>query len=173
MNIKSFLHYCGLLIIIIPGLFYIGGLYPGLGRTGLKEFREVFSLVTLSFACLGFSIFIIGFGSLFSRTVFLLSWFFITSIILILRLVLHNRGSLNPWWGAPVAVFGNQKGVEEILTHLFSSRRMAYKPVAIIPTDKPLKQFEEIEIPTFEYSPKLLKELRNQGVRTALYPALQ
>jgi Undecaprenyl-phosphate galactose phosphotransferase WbaP len=155
------------LIIIIPGLFFIGGLYPGLGRTGLKEFREVISFVTFSFACLGFSIFIIGFGSLFSRTVFLLSWFFITSMILIFRLTLHNRGSLKRWWGAPVAIFGNRKGLEEILTHLNSSRRMAYKPVAIIPTDTSQTQFEKSELPTFEYSPQLLEDLKNQGVRTA------
>ena len=157
-----------MLIIIIPVLFLIAGLYPGVGRTGLTEFREIFSIITLSFTVLGFSVFVIGYGSLFSRAVFLLSWFFTAILILVFRLILHNRGSLKSWWGAPIAIFGERIAIDEVLAHIFSSRRLGYKPVAIVSKEIVKNPDRFTNIPSFVYSPELLQDLSNQGIKTAV-----
>ena len=50
-----------LLIIFVSGVFVIFGFYPGHGRTGVVEFREIILLLSFSYAVVGLLIFVLGF----------------------------------------------------------------------------------------------------------------
>jgi len=87
-----------MLFILVVGLFIINGLYPGGGRTGVVELKEIIGFVTISFVILGVTIFILGFGTLFSRSIFIIAWIFSCLFISFFRILIHNRGSLLSWW---------------------------------------------------------------------------
>jgi ABC-type bacteriocin/lantibiotic exporter with double-glycine peptidase domain len=48
------------LFILVIGLFIINGLYPGGGRTGVVELKEVIRIVTICYVILGLVIFILS-----------------------------------------------------------------------------------------------------------------
>jgi Undecaprenyl-phosphate galactose phosphotransferase WbaP len=173
VDIETLLPLLVFLLIIIPGLFAISGLYPGIGNTGIKEYREVFSLITLAFISIGFSIFVFGYTSVFSRMVFFLTWLLLGTFLPFFRITLHNRGSLIGWWGKPVVIYGDLKNVQDLISHLYSSRRMGYKPICVILDPLEYKKivelqspFEKKKIPCFLYSKELLNELSGQKIDT-------
>jgi len=65
-----------LIIIFILVIFVFAGFYPGHGRTGVVEFREIVYIVSFSHVIVAMIIFILGYGPRFSRLVFLFNWFY-------------------------------------------------------------------------------------------------
>jgi len=156
-------------IILIIGLFVINGLYPGVGRTGVVELKEILKINATSFVILGLAIFVLGFGNQFSRWIFIIAWLLSSLLISITRLMIHNRGSLFSWWGEPILVVGYQKDVAKIITSLKRARRMALKPVIVLILDKNCQSSNIFGIPSFPYSLSLQSNIKNWGVHQALF----
>jgi Undecaprenyl-phosphate galactose phosphotransferase WbaP len=156
-------------ISLIIGLFLSNGLYPGVGRTGVVEMKEIFTIVTTSFIISGLAIFIMGYGSWASRMIFLIAWVFTCLFITMLRLGIHNRGSLFSWWGKPVLIVGYQKDVAEIIAGLTRARRMAIKPVVALLLDKGDCPCQVEGLPAFAYSAERQNEIWYAGVHQALF----
>jgi len=158
-----------LIIIIILAIFLFAGLYPGHGRTGVVEFREIVYVVSFAHIIVALIIFILGYGPRFSRLVFLFNWLFSLLLITTFRLILHNRGSLQPWWGQPAVVIGGMTDVAAVIRHLQSARRIAYRPVAALLLDGDVPQTRIMGVPAFAYSESLLEEIRKLDIRLAIF----
>lgn len=158
-----------LIIIFILVIFVFAGFYPGHGRTGVVEFREIVYIVSFSHVIVAMIIFILGYGPRFSRLVFLLNWFFALVLITSFRLLLHNRGSLRPWWGQPAVVIGGTKDATMVIRHLQSARRIAYRPVAAIILEKEIQQKTIQGVPVYPFSDELLKSIRKSNIRLGIF----
>lgn len=158
-----------LIIIFILVIFVFAGFYPGHGRTGVVEFREIVYIVSFSHVIVAMIIFILGYGPRFSRLVFLFNWFFALVLITSFRLLLHNRGSLQPWWGQPAIVIGGVKDTTRVIRHLQSARRIAYRPVAAIILEKEIPQEDILGVPVYPFSEELLYTFRKANIRLGIF----
>ena len=158
-----------LIIIFILVIFAFMGFYPGHGRTGVTEFREIVYIVSFAHVIVALIIFILGYGPRFSRLVFVFNWVFCLILITSFRLILHNRGSLKPWWGQPAVVIGGVSDTTSVIKHLQSARRIAYKPVAAIILEKDIPQTKIQGVPVFAYSEPLLQEMRKLDIHLAIF----
>lgn len=158
-----------LVIIFILVIFVFAGFYPGHGRTGVVEFREIVYIVSFAHIIVGLIIFILGYGPRLSRLVFLFNWILSLLLITSFRLILHNRGSLQSWWGQPAVIIGGLQDAKAVICHLQSARRIAYRPVAAILLDR--EEFEKsiLGVPCFAYSESLLVEMRKLDIRLAIF----
>lgn len=158
-----------IMLISVLILFITRGLYPGEGRTGVTEFKEVITSLTIAFVFLGVSIYVLRFGIQISRFVFLASWFFACILVPLFRILIHNRFSLLSWWSRPVVVVGTKEDVIDVITRLNHARRFALKPVFVLLTDKVTSKVEILGVPTSLNSPAQLFELRKSGVELAVF----
>jgi Undecaprenyl-phosphate galactose phosphotransferase WbaP len=158
-----------LTLILVVGLFLIGNLYPGIGRTGVTELKEILKFITICYVFLGLSIFIFRVGSAFSRLIFFMTWVFASVLIPFFRIILHNRGSLISWWSQPVVVVGGMKDVQTVISHLHRARRMAIRPVVALITEKNYQAETVNGIPFYPYSLEVQNETRDNGIKMALF----
>jgi Undecaprenyl-phosphate galactose phosphotransferase WbaP len=84
-------------------------------------------------------------------------------------LILHNRGSLQAWWGQPAVVIGGVKDATAVIRHLQSARRIAYRPVAAIILEKAGVEGSILGVPSFMYSESLLEQMRKLDIRLAIF----
>ncbi len=159
------------LFILVIGLFIINGLYPGGGRTGVVELKEVIRIVTICYVILGLVIFILRFGTLFSRSVFIFAWLFSCIFISFSRVLIHNRGSLFSWWNQPVVIVGYKKDIANVSSLLQRARRMALKPSLLLILDKGFHPSTINGIPALPNSTALYSEIRDCGIRLAVFVA--
>jgi len=158
-----------LVIIFILVIFVFAGFYPGHGRTGVVEFREIVYIVSFAHIIVGLIIFILGYGPRLSRLVFLFNWILSLLLITSFRLILHNRGSLRAWWGQPAVVIGGVKDTTAVIRHLQSARRIAYRPVAAIILEKEGVDGPILGAPSFAYSESLLAQMHQMDIRLAIF----
>jgi len=159
-----------LIIIFILALFVFYRFYPGHGRTGVVEFREIVYIVSLSHVIVAMIIFILEYGPRFSRLLFIFNWIFTLIFITAFRLVLHNRGSLRKWWGQPAVVIGGVDDVRQVIRRLQSARRIAYRPVAAILLEKEVELDQKISgVPVYPFSKHLLQELRKSRINLGIF----
>lgn len=158
-----------LIVIFILVIFVFAGFYPGHGRTGVVEFRQIVYIVSFAHIIVALIIFILGYGPRLSRMVFLFNWVFSLILITSFRLMLHNRGSLALWWGQPALVIGELTDVTMVIRHLQSARRIAYRPVAAIILEKSIPDKGICGVPAFAYSEDLLTELSRKNIKLAIF----
>jgi Undecaprenyl-phosphate galactose phosphotransferase WbaP len=169
VNFNSIAPILLIFIFLIIGLFATSGFYPGIGRTGVVELKEILRLVTISFVLLGLAIFVLGYSPKFSRSIFIIAWFFCYILISFFRVVIHNRGSLLAWWGKPVVVVGSKKDTANIILQLNRARRMAIKPIAGLVLDPNFRPSKINKIPSFPYSSSNLSSILKSGIHLAMY----
>ena len=169
LNISMILPLYLLLIFIIPGIFSFMNLYPGHGRVGVVEFRTVVLSLSLSSTLVGLLIYALGLSTNFSRFVFFLTWLFSIIVVISFRLVVHNRGSLQSWWGQPAVVIGDYQDVTKIITYLQSARRIGYKPIAAILLTKNSNHQTICGIPVFEFSSTIIQQFHKDKISLAIY----
>lgn len=155
--------------ILIVGLFTINRMYPGTGKTGIVEIKSVLRTITISFIVIGLAIFVFRFSTQFSRSIFIMAWFFTASFDSLIRTFLHNRGSLISWWGQPVVVVGNSRDVSQVIRYLHRARRMAIKPVVALLFDKEIRQEQFEGVRFYEFSQKNVDQVKQQGVEQAVF----
>ena len=158
-----------LTILFILVVFAFAGFYPGHGRTGVAEFREIVYIVSFSHIVVAMIIFILGYGPRFSRLVFLFSWLITMVLITSFRLILHNRFSLRSWWGQPAVVVGGVQDATRVIRQLQSARRIGYKPVAAIMPEDAAQRDEILGVPVFSFSDEVLLYLRKSNVRLGIF----
>ena len=158
-----------IMLISVVVLFNTRGLYPGEGRTGVTEFKEVITSLTIAFIFLGVTIFVLGFGLQISRFIFLASWFIACLLVPLFRILIHNRFSLLSWWSRPVVVVGTREDVFDVISRLNHARRLALKPVFVLLTDKFTSEVEILGVPASLNSPAQQFELRKSGVELAVF----
>jgi Undecaprenyl-phosphate galactose phosphotransferase WbaP len=171
VNVNTLTPTVWVLFILLIGLFIINGLYPGGGRTGVVELKEVIKIVTICFVILGLVIFIFRFGTLFSRSVFIFAWFFSCIFISFSRVLVHNRGSLLAWWNQPVVIVGYKKDVDKVSALFQRARRMALKPSLLLILGKGFRPSKINGIPSLPNTTAIYTEIRDCGIRLAVFVA--
>ena len=164
VNYKMLAPLLYLLYVVIIGLFVTNGLYPGSKKSGVTELRQIINLISVSFVTLGLVIYIFGFGEQISRFVFIEAWIFSCAITSLLRLFVHNQGSLFSWWGQPVVIIGKQKDVTKIISKFKHARRFALKPIIALILDKDYITGQFDGVPAFPNSGEIQQEIRDYGI---------
>lgn len=120
------------LLFIITMTFAGFGLYPGLGLNPANELRRLTYAISIVFMFLAGLTFIIRAGWIFSRSIFLLAWFFAIVLIPLVRSVTRSLASKTDRWGIPVVIITNSQKGYDIAKALLRNRKAGYRPVAIL-----------------------------------------
>jgi Undecaprenyl-phosphate galactose phosphotransferase WbaP len=154
-------------VLLMPLVFYVAGLYPGIALNTYEEFRRVLRSVTLVYLMiLGFT-FIIQERFSVSRIAFVLAWFLTVWLVPISRRLMRGLYSRTGWWGIPVVILGDPAVAQKVLTMLQQNVRLGLKPVAVLcdvknRVDAPLVQVGD-EIETGDLSDLELLSRRYRG----------
>jgi Undecaprenyl-phosphate galactose phosphotransferase WbaP len=143
------------------------GLYPGWGRTSVVELKQIVEAVTLAYILSSVVIFVEGTPIRFSRSVFLISWFFAILWLPVGRFLIRKLIAHFPWWGEPVVIIGQQMEIERVAKILRSCPRLGLRPVAGLMIDcKTAGPVGRNALPLIPWSPGSQKGFQNGGIRT-------
>lgn len=152
-------------------LFSFSGLYPGYGKTAVKEIENTSKLLTLVFLILGGTTFLIGGYDYFPRSVFFITW--AMSIILVpsLRFLIRNRTFRFSWYGIPILFVTDGTERESTITALQNCRRMGWNPIAIYSLDNAIQELEYRNIPIIQSWEEFLDIKLKNKVQISLFSA--
>jgi Undecaprenyl-phosphate galactose phosphotransferase WbaP len=154
-----------ILLLILLAMLAIRGLYPGWKRSSVVELKDVIEAITLAYVITSIFIFIQGIGIDFSRSVFIISWFFIIFLLPVGRSLVRKFISRYPWWGEPVVVVGTKKSVQEVAEQLANCPRLGLRPTIGLTVDgSPSKNKKNI--PILPWSKSLLNKVQSAGIHT-------
>jgi Undecaprenyl-phosphate galactose phosphotransferase WbaP len=153
--IESYFQMWPLLFIVI--ITFAGfGLYPGLGLSPANELRRLTYAISIVFIFLAGLTFIIRAGWIFSRSVFILAWFFGILFVPLVRSITRTLVSRTRRWGIPVVVVTNTKKGHDVVEVLLKNRKAGYRPVALL-DDTACETNGELKIGSLEMAPLFAK----------------
>ncbi|MCJ7623965.1 MAG: undecaprenyl-phosphate galactose phosphotransferase WbaP [Anaerolineaceae bacterium] len=162
--------FLGMVYVVI--LFYFNNLYPGYGKTAVKEIEKTSTLLTMVFLFLGGTTYLLSISEIFSRLIFILAWIFSIILVPVFRIFIRNRILKYQWYGIPVLFVTDGTAVDSILTALNNCRRMGWNPVAVFSLNINNEDLENISIPVIQSWDKFLNLKKKQQVKTALFSAI-
>ncbi len=149
-------------------LAWVNGLYPGFGLASVHEMQKVLYVVTLASIFLGVILFLQQLGLAYSRSVFLMTWFFSALFMMLGRFALRNRFSRFTWWGIPLVVVGSEKNVARTIEQLLKNRRLGYRPACYFDpytsNGKPI-----LNVPPVENKNELIDIVQRSGIQHVLF----
>lgn len=140
-------------------------LYPGWGRSSVTELKQIIEAITIAYFLTGVIIFIQRSVIDFSRSVFILSWFFVVIMLPVGRFLVRKWIARFPWWGEPVVVIGLRNEVRNMIVRLNGCPRLGLRPAMGLVVDSPKREVIS-HCPVMPWSLDLQKELKYQGVQT-------
>ena len=154
-----------ILLLILLAMLAIRGLYPGWKRSSVVELKEIVEAITLAYVITGIIIFIQGAGIDYSRSIFILSWFFTILILPVGRSMVRKFIARYPWWGEPVVVVGTTESIQEVAERLAKCPRLGLRPaIGLTVGGSPSKNKKNI--PILPWSKKLLDKVLSAGIQT-------
>ncbi len=152
-------------------LFYFNDLYPGFGKTAVKEVEKTSTLLTMVFLFLGGTTYLLNAYEQFPRSVFILAWILGIVFLPLLRFLIRNRILKYSWYGIPVLYVTDGTGANSTLTALQNCRRMGWNPLAVFSLRNDIQGLDNISIPIIS-SWKTFLDLKNKhGVNIAIFSA--
>lgn len=159
--------------MVTPGYFifafllviqlWLSGLYPGLGLTGLYEFRNLIRVTISSIIIAGILIYFLDFAYDISRIVFALTGLFTLLILPGLRLSTHRVGSRYMWWGRPVVLYGSEADAQKLIQYLRSSHRVGLVPQGIVLAPPIQGKLTVFQLPVYQDEREQWQALRARG----------
>ena len=143
------------------------GLYPGWKRPSVIELKQIVEAVTLAYVFTSMIIFFQRSWIEFSRSVFILSWFFSVFMLPIGRFLIRKLIARFPWWGEPVVVIGTKAEVREVVRQLVSSPRFGLRPAIGLTVDESPTR-KDTSIPILSWSQERQEQVQRAGVRTSI-----
>jgi Undecaprenyl-phosphate galactose phosphotransferase WbaP len=152
-------------------VFWLRGLYPGIGLSPVSEIRAVVttsSALTLSLVAVTF--FLPDLAHL-PRPHLLLAWVFSLILLPVLRLGARYGISRLPAWGEPVLILGGGRNARAIYDHLQTRRMLGFDPILISAESETLPV--DLGNPALEAESLLRnpESLRETGIKTVLVTA--
>jgi Undecaprenyl-phosphate galactose phosphotransferase WbaP len=141
------------------------GLYPGWGRASVIELKQVIESITLAYVLTSGLIFIQGNLAQYSRSAFLLSWFFAILILPVSRFLIRKMIALFAWYGEPVVILGSVKSIQVVKERLVTFKRIGMRPVLGISLDSPKPRSDNESFIT-PWSENLLRSILKSNIRT-------
>ncbi len=154
------------LILFSLSMLAANGLYPGRYLSSVMEMKQIIKAITLAYILTSMIIFIQRTGIDFSRSVFILSWFFIIIILPIGRFLVRKFIARFSWWGEPVVVIGSQARVREVAIQLASCPRIGLRPAIGLAIDGPSREGKHIQI--LPWSKERQEQVQRAGIRTSI-----
>ena len=140
--------YLGLGLTII--LFLINNLYPGYGLTAVEEIKRLVKSITISYAFLGISVYVLQAYTYFPRSIFLIAWVLSIIFISLARFALRNRLSLLSGYGIPVIYVSKNEHAFAGLQSIIVCRRMGWKAVGVLLLNQSVRADAVEGIPVLE-----------------------
>ncbi len=160
-----------LAIVYVVLLFYFNDLYPGYGKTAVKEIEKTSTLLSAIFLFLGGTIYFLNAFEQFPRSIFIFAWIISLILLPLLRFLIRNRTSKYSWYGIPVLFVTDGTELNSILTALHNCRRMGWNPLAIFPLKNGKQGLENISIPVISSWEKFLEIKKKFGVNITIFSA--
>jgi Undecaprenyl-phosphate galactose phosphotransferase WbaP len=89
------------------------GLYPGILRPRSEELKRLSLGTSLGFLFLGFILFLVQQGVLYSRFIILFAWFFALMAVPLFRWLIRKTCAHKAWWGYPVVLLASRDDIAE------------------------------------------------------------
>lgn len=152
-------------------LFAINNLYPGYGKTAVKEIEKTSTLLSLVFLLLGGTFFFLNNFEDFPRSIFFLSW--ISSIIFVptFRIIIRNRIHKYSWYGIPILIVTDGLDMEGVLTDIQRCPRMGWVPSAIFSIGEGILPPGITKIPAISSWSEIIDHKNKFGVDIAIFSA--
>jgi len=152
-------------------LFYFNDLYPGYGKTAVKEIEKTSTLLSVIFLFLGGTTYFLNVYEQFPRSIFILAWILCIVLIPLFRFFIRNRILKYSWYGIPILFVTDGMGVNATLTALHNCRRMGWNPLAVFSVENRKQGLENISIPVISSWDKFLDIKKKFGVNIAIFSA--
>lgn len=136
------------LSFVIPAFLFtlcalvVAGLYPGVCENPVEELRRSFFSITMAFACLAVTTFVLH-DIAQSRLTYLSAWALTAAFVPAARGLTRSVFAGKSWWGSSVVVLGAGQTGKRLLETLSNNPRIGLKPVAVL-DDNP-DQYEELD----------------------------
>jgi len=152
-------------------IFFFNDLYPGYGKTAVKEVELTSKLLTMVFLFLGGTSYFLNVEEYSPRSILILAW--MISIVMIpgLRFLIRNRTIRFPWYGIPVIFATDGTECKSTLSALNNCRRMGWNPIAIFSLENQFQTTDQINIPILESWDEFLEFKNEEDVSIALFSA--
>jgi len=141
------------LIVIFPCLYFLQGLYPGIGINPVDVMRRLTIGTSLGFTGLILIVFLMHIPHFYSRIVFILGWVLALGFVPLARYLVRKVFIMIGIWGEPVAVIGPENQIKEISKHLNHDPNIGLRPVVSFKQERSTKFFGE------DYSEKSIHSL--------------
>ncbi len=148
-------------MVLFIAVYFIVGLYPGVGLAPAEELRRLTLATTLVYLVLAAGTFLFKEGNAYSRAVFLGAWVLSVVLVPLARALVRHMLAHRPWWGYPVVVLGAGKTGRMVVQALRRNPGLGFKPVAVL-DDNPDKHGSLEGVPvvgSMELAPALAAEL--------------
>ena len=149
-------------VALFVAVYFIVGLYPGVGLAPAEELRRLTLATSLVYLVLAAGTFLFKEGNNYSRAVLLGAWMLSVALVPLARALVRHVAAHRPWWGYPVVVLGAGKTGRMVIRALKRNPGLGFKPVAIL-DDNPDKHGSLEGVPVVggvELAPALAAELR-------------
>jgi len=120
-----------LAVVLLMIIFYFNDLYPGYGKTAVREIRILVRLLTVTFLVLGGTIFYLNAYEDFPRSILILAWLLAVVFVPLMRVFIRHYICDYKWYGVPVIYISDQCISNPALNSIQKCRRMGWNPVAI------------------------------------------
>jgi len=152
-------------------LFYFNDLYPGFGKTAVKEIEKTSTLLTLVFLFLGGTTYLLNAYEQFPRSVFILAWIIGIVFLPLLRFFIRNRILKYSWYGTPVLFVTDGTASNSTLKALQNCRRMGWNPLAIYYLGNDIQGLDNFSIPIISSWNTFLDLKNEHKVNTVIFSA--
>jgi Undecaprenyl-phosphate galactose phosphotransferase WbaP len=123
-------------LLPVLGVFFgvaaLAGLYPGIAENPIREFRRVLGAVSITYLILVGATFLLKDSNIYSRLIFVASWFLSIVCVLCCRAIVRLTFSHAAWWGVPTVILGGGRTGQAMLDVLQRSPALGLRPVALL-----------------------------------------
>ena len=135
VDVAIYLNIIPILLALFPIAFYIGGLYPGFGVDVIDELRSLTYSITIVYAVIAASTFLVKESWDYSRIAFILSWIISLLSIPLGRSLVRKILGTKTWWGIPVIVIGAGAAGEKVIKSLKKHYHIGLRPIVAVDDD--------------------------------------
>ncbi len=156
-----------LLVMILMLLFYLRGLYPGVGIHYVDELRYIVSDTALAYlGVIGFT-FVLQTGLVYSRLILIFAAVLSMGLIPLNRYLIRRPLIFWRLWGEPALIIGDSHKARSMQDYFMVNLQLGIRPVAVVDNENPMVTNGNFICPAQPFcSIKLLA--RQLSIRTAL-----
>ena len=151
-------------------LMFFYNLYPGYGKTAVKEIEKSSYALTIVYGFLGIIVYFLELYIDFPRSIFVLAWFFSLILIPSFRILIRSIFSPFPWYGKPVLFIAHEYDDLKILYSILRCKRMGWNPQTIFLQNPTIGKEDFLGIEVVDSFNEVIKIKDTCSIDTVIYP---